>query len=251
MAHPILPPILYVFAISHYCEKARWALDHQRIPYRPHYVMPGLNRSIAKKLGSSGGSLPFLETDTGVVAGSDAILDWAESKATTAELSLAGDDPKQVRAIEQRLDDIIGIHVRRFYYSDALFSNPNAVRPIFSRDLSLLWRLALTLGWSKIVPRMIQGMNLGPSQGAESKVILAKELDWLDALLGDGRAFLSGGSLSRADITAASLLAPLVIPPKHPSYATLKLPDAVAAAVLEWSDRPSLRWVKQIYAEFR
>jgi glutathione S-transferase len=29
-------PVLYVFAISHYCEKTRWALDHFGIAYRLH-----------------------------------------------------------------------------------------------------------------------------------------------------------------------------------------------------------------------
>ncbi len=44
-------PTLYVFAISHYCEKARWALDHFGIAYRLQHVVPGLNRVIAKRLG--------------------------------------------------------------------------------------------------------------------------------------------------------------------------------------------------------
>jgi Glutathione S-transferase, N-terminal domain len=50
--------ILYVFAISHYCEKARWALDHYGIDYELEYTMPGANRKIAKKLGAKSGSLP-------------------------------------------------------------------------------------------------------------------------------------------------------------------------------------------------
>jgi glutathione S-transferase len=244
-------PTLYVFAISHYCEKARWALERLCIPYQPRFVVPGLNRSIAKRLGVANGSLPFLVTSEGVIGGSDAILDWAEKHTTAPHLSLAGNDPESARALERRLDDIIGVHTRRFYYSDALFSNPKAVRPIFSRDLSLLPRLALTLGWSQIVPRMIKGMDLGPAQGAASKNILAKELDWLDAVLSDGRAFLCGGSLSRADIAAASLLAPLVIPQEHPSYATIALPDGVAATIAEWQARPSLLWVKALYRDFR
>jgi glutathione S-transferase len=164
---------------------------------------------------------------------------------------LSGADPLQVRAIEQRLDTIAGVHVRRYYYSDALLTDPASVRPIFSRDLPLLQQWAVTLGWSQIVPRMISGMDLGPAQGIESREILLRELDWLDSLLADGRPYLTGSAFTRADLTAASLLAPLVNPAQHPCYATLAIPAAVAETIKAWQSRPILRWVTDIYARHR
>lgn len=245
------PPILYLFAISHYCEKARWALDHFDIAYQPRYVIPGLNRVIAKKIGASSGSLPFMQAGDDVVAGSSAIIDWGESHRDQSRPSLAGDDAASVRDLEKRLDDVLGVHVRRYYYSDALINDPASVRPIFSRDLPLIPKLAVTLGWSKIVPRMITLMDLGPAQGLESRDIILRELDWLDGLLGDGRAYLMGDNLTRADITAASLLAPFIQPPQHPAYANLTLPPALAASVAPWLDRPVFQWVARIYATCR
>jgi glutathione S-transferase len=247
----MVQPVLYVFAISHYCEKARWALDHYGIDYRLNYTMPGANRKIAKKLGAKSGSLPFLQIGSHAVAGSDAIIDWGELHRKPGSASLNGSDPDAVRTIEKRLDDVIGVHVRRYYYSDALLNDPASVRPIFSRDLPLLQRLGVTLAWPKIVPIMIKGMDLGVPQGLESRDILLRELDWLDALLSDGRAFLHDDQLTRADITAASLLAPLVNPAKHPAYSALKLPEELAATIADWQDRPSLKWVRQIYAQHR
>lgn len=244
-------PVLYVFAISHYCEKARWALDHYCIDYHLHFTMPGANRKIAKRLGAKTGSLPFLQIDGGAIAGSDAIIDWGETNRQLDCASLNSDDLDALRATEKRLDDAIGVHVRRYYYSDALFNDPASVRPIFSRDLPLLQRIGVTLAWPKIVPIMIKGMDLGGRQGLESRDILLRELDWLDGLLSDGRPFLHGDGLTRADITAASLLAPLVNPPKHPVYASLQIPKALAATIADWQDRPSLKWVKQIYARYR
>lgn len=244
-------PKLYVFAISHYCEKARWALDWLGVIYQLKHTVPGMNRAIAKRLGAQSGSLPFLETGAGAIAGSGAIIDWAEAHRAPGKASLSGEDPAQVRALEQRLDAVTGVHIRRYYYSDALLSDPASVRPIFSRDLALLPKIAVTLGWGKIVPRMIQGMDLGPAQGRQSRDILLGELDWLDSLLTDGRPFLAGDSFTRADLTAASLLAPLVNPPRHPTYANLTLPPALAAEIAEWQDRPVLRWVSQIYAKQR
>jgi len=32
---------LYQFGVSHYCEKARWAMDYKGLPYRPRNLLPG------------------------------------------------------------------------------------------------------------------------------------------------------------------------------------------------------------------
>ena len=244
-------PTLYVFAISHYCEKARWALDHFGIAYRLQHVVPGLNRVIAKRLGAAGGSLPFLAAADGIIAGSGAIIDWGEARRVPGRASLAGSDPSEVLTLERRLDQVAGVHIRRYYYSDALLSDPAAVRPIFSRDLALVPRLAVTLGWGKIVPKMIAGMDLGPAQGVQSRERLLGELDWLDGLLADGRAYLSGDTFTRADLTAASLLAPLVNPPQHPTYAGLAMPPALQDDIARWRTRPVLQWVSRVYANNR
>ena len=244
-------PILYVFNISHYCEKARWALDHFGIAHEVRHVMVGMHRGIAKKLGASPKSVPFLQVDGGVIAGSSAIIDWCEAQSNTKALSLKGDHPAQVRAIEKRLDDIAGVHARRFYYSDALISAPATVRPIFSNGLPF-WQSALvTLGWPAIVQMMIKGMDLGPKQGAESRAILDQELAWLDALLADGRPYLTGPTWTRADLTAASLLAPLVAPKEHPVVQNLEFPAIVASAMKQWAQRPSLQFVNRAYALHR
>lgn len=244
-------PVLYVFAISHYCEKARWALDHFGIAYRLKHMMPGMNRRIAKKLGADSGSLPFLEIENGVVAGSAAIIDWCEQHHASEKPRLNGENPAEVTAIEKRLDDITGVHIRRYYYSDALLTDPASVRPIFSRDLPLMQKAAVMLDWSKIVPFMIEGMDLGEAQGLRSYAKLAAELEWLDGLLADGRPYLTGGTFTRADLTAASLLAPLVNPAKHPTYAALSLPKRLAETTKGWQDRPVLQWVSAVYDRHR
>jgi len=214
-------------------------------------VMVGNHRRIARKLGAARGSVPFLQASDRVVAGSSAIIDWGEAQRGAEAPSLSGEDPEQARAIEKRLDDIAGVHVRRFYYSDALTNDPASVRPMFSNGLPLWQRVAVTVGWSKIVPIMIKGMNLGLAQGLESRAIVARELDWLDGLLADGRPYLSGAEFSRADIAAASLLAPLVAPREHPTYAAAVFPQAVAATMKEWAERPILRRVRDLYATRR
>jgi glutathione S-transferase len=248
---------LYVFAISHYCEKARWALEYLGIPYRLHNCVPGMNRKIAKKLDTAQpprkkiGSLPFLHADGELIAGSGAIIDWAEIHREDGTSSLAGDNPAVALELEKRLDAIAGVHVRRFYYSTALVGDSSAVRAIFTDDLPFIARWSTRLAWPKIVPLMIKGMDLGAGQGIQSRDIVLEELDWLDGLLADGRRYLTGDVFTRADLTAASLLAPLVNPANHPTYAALSIPASLEATIEGWRDRPILRWVSDVYAQQR
>ena len=244
-------PTLYVFNISHYCEKARWALEYFGISHELRHVMIGMHRRIAKKLGAERGSVPFLQTDTGVIAGSSAIIDWCEAQNAGKRQSLAGEAPDQVRAIEKRLDDIVGVHLRRFYYSVALINDPASVRPIFSNGLPFWQRTAVTLGWSRIVPLMIKAMDLGLEQGQQSRALVEAELDWLDGLLADGRPYLSGSQWTRADLTAAALLGPLVTPKEHPMAHAVVIPKVVSEAIQAWAPRPALQFVRRMYATHR
>ena len=244
-------PLLHIFAISHYCEKARWALDHLDVVYDLNVIAPVAHSRKAKRLGLSAAALPILETADGAVQGSARIIDWADGAAAGDKAKLTPADDQLCRAIESRLDDALGIHVRRYYYSEAVIEYPQSVKQIFIEHLPPMQKRLVSFGWGKICKFMIASMDLGKSQGLESKNIVEAELDWLDSLLSDGRNFLIDNQFSRTDITAASLLAPLVTPPEHPTYSGLTLPPGVAAAVAAWQDRPSFTWARDIYARWR
>lgn len=245
-------PVLYIFAISHYCEKARWALDYLGVDYRLQYLSPVSYLKQVRSLGVPDTSLPILATGSQAVQGSAQIIDWAEAhKGNEASSLEAGADSAAAREIERRLDDVAGVHLRRYYYSEALLDRPQTVRPIFARDLCWHQRLILRLAWERIRQYMIRGMDLGVAQGLESRNVVKAELDWLDSLLADNRAFLLGERFSRADLAAASLLSPLVLPPQHPTYHDLQLPPGIAADLEAWRERPSLRWIRGLYRRYR
>jgi glutathione S-transferase len=109
-------PLLYVFAISHYCEKARWALDRLEIDHELLYPPVGLHMQIAKNLGAARSSVPILIADERVVQGSAAIIDWADAAtAEDADRLTPASVCDPCREIERRADDVLGVHVRRFY----------------------------------------------------------------------------------------------------------------------------------------
>ena len=242
---------LYVFAISHYCEKACWALEWLGVEHVVEFLAPGPHQVTAKKLGARRSSLPILVADGEVVQGSARIIDWADARAEPERRLTPEAQRDECLAIEKRLDDVAGVHVRRYYYSEALVDHPATVRPIFTKDLPLAQRLLVRATWPAVRRLMIHGMDLGPDQRLDSRAIVEAELDWVDGLLSDGRRHLVGDRLSRADLAAASLLSPLAIPAEHPTYAGLSLPPMLADDVANWQDRPSMTWVRDIYARFR
>ena len=246
-------PVLYVFAISHFCEKARWALDSVGVEYELRHLPPGAHVQVAKDLGAAGSSLPFLFAEGRVIHGSGAILDWADSSAAGPSKHLSPDSEfeEECRALETRLDDVIGVQVRRYYYSEALVEHPDSVLPIFTQDLAASERQSLEENWGLVRQMMTGMMDLGPKQRQESRRFVEGELDWLDGLLNDGRRFLLGQRFSRADMTAASLVAPLAQPKEHPTYGMLDLPPLARADLALWSSRPTLAWVREIYSAYR
>ena len=79
---------LITFGFSHFCEKARWALDWHGIAYQEIGWPPGVHRILAKRCGAKGTTLPILLDGGMVIEGSGAIIDWAETKAQNCTRSL-------------------------------------------------------------------------------------------------------------------------------------------------------------------
>ena len=246
-------PTLYVFAISHYCEKARWALDYLGVDYELSFMAPWEHRKLASRISGSPSSVPFLVSNGKLISGSAEIIDWAEDQADDQAMRLTPDPGllKTGREIERRIDATAGVHVRRYYYSEALVETPQSVRDVFVRDLALRKRLFMYLAWSKVQKIMIRLMDLGFEQGQESRRIVGQELDWIDEMLSDGRTFLVGDRLSRVDVSTAAILAPLALPDEHAVYRHMQHPPRMAGELEDWGSRRSLRWVRNMYAKYR
>jgi hypothetical protein len=109
---------------------------------------PGLQQILAKRYGAKHATLPIVLDGDDVVQGSGNIIDWAESKDQNRDRSLA---PKANRAevmeIEQRADEILGIHVRRLAFSELLPGYANVVKPALFYRASGWRRLAGTMMW--------------------------------------------------------------------------------------------------------
>jgi glutathione S-transferase len=219
---------LYDFRFSHYCEKARWALDFKGIPYTPHHVLPGFHLRTARKLAPRS-CLPILEADGAVIQDSTEIINFLEQTFP---------DPSE-----------IGVTLRLWFYYHTLPDRHRALR-FLCRDAPWLQRSLFALSFAAIRRAMTEMMNISAetASGAEQRFLLA--FDRLDKALERG-PFLVGNRFSRADLSACALLWPLCRPGESESEVEALLSPTVCTLRKQLQCRRFYRWVLERYQEHR
>ena len=107
-----VPARLVTIPISHYCEKARWALDRARIPYREERHVQVVHRVASRRAGGSG-TVPVLVAPDGVFAQSADILAYADRHGARLYPETLRDE---VMALERDFDADLGPEGRRWMY---------------------------------------------------------------------------------------------------------------------------------------
>jgi glutathione S-transferase len=240
-------PKLITFAASHFCEKARWALDWLGLDYEEVGWPPGLHLILAKFHGAKASTLPILFDGGALIQGSGVIIDWAESRAREPNRSLTPAKADAAMEIERRADTVIGVHVRRLAFAELLPRHAHMVKPALFYRASGWRRFGGDLMWPvswRIIRRMYDAV---PGAAEDSRAKLETEFDWLDAKLADGRPYLAGDRFSRADLTVASLLANFARPEELAPHHGMAGPASLAADVERWRERPVMRFVREQY----
>ncbi|HEX2726530.1 MAG TPA: glutathione S-transferase N-terminal domain-containing protein [Beijerinckiaceae bacterium] len=229
-------PRLIVLPPSHYCERARWGLDYAGVAYTEERWAVGCHVPLARRIAPAT-TLPILVADNAVIQGSGRILDWAGVPGVDAEL-------------EERFDRRIGVLVRQYIYAATLSDSLSGVRDALLDGVSAAQARLSRVMWPVVRRLMIAGMDARPALLGKVEAQLGAELDWFDHRV-VGRRYIVGDQLGRADITAASLLAPLVRPRACPLYRQVTLPARVEETLTTWSARPALQWARCLYAAHR
>jgi len=245
-------PQLITFAASHFCEKARWALDWHGISYQEVGWPPGLHQILAKQRGLKEPKVPIVFDGEEAVQGSGAIIDWAERKDKNPDRTLTpAADRAEASEIENRVGEVIGVHVRRLAFAELLPAHPHVVKSGLFHSATGWRRLAGSMMWPvtrRLMPRLF---NLVPGAAEDSRARLEGEFDWLEGKLADGRTYLVGDRFSRADLTVASLLAQFARPNELAVHHSMSGSDSLEAVLDRWSTRPIMRWVRSQYEMHR
>jgi glutathione S-transferase len=246
-------PVLWHITVSHYNEKARWALDYKRIPHRRR-ALPGGAHMLAALLLTRGRSatFPVLVLDGEALGDSTAII--GELERRWPDPPLYPEDPAERRRaldLEDYFDEELGPPIRLVGWHE-ITRDPERLAQVAGRFLPPSVRdnpaaAAAAAQYAAAFTGVRYGVRSDEAaERSREKVVAA--LDRLEAEL-DGREYLAGDRFSVADLTAASLFYPLALPPEGPSLG--EPPEGFERFRRPLAERPGGRWVAEIYRRHR
>jgi glutathione S-transferase len=247
-------PTLWQIDISHYSEKVRWALEYKGIDHRRRSTLPGTHIPIALVLTRGAQvTMPVLQIDGEAVGDSTAII--AALEARYPEPPLYPSDPEQrARALELEdwFDENLGPHARRLPFYE-LIQEPDLFDEVAAAAVpGPLGKAKPVVGaYARAYTSIRWGAGDDEAAGRAREAIVAA-LDKLEAELEQGEGeFLVGDGFSVADLTAASLFYPLVVPPEGPLRTDLPRPPALERFRESLSNRRGYRWVEETFRNHR
>jgi len=247
-------PILWQLEISHYSEKARWALAHKEVAHIRRSPMPGMHIPIALALTRGAHHiLPVLQLEGRTIADSTAVIAAIEERYPDPPLYPA--DPEQRRralALEDFFDEELGPHTRLLPFYE-LINEPEMFAEVAS--VAVPGPLGNAKGFIGAYARIYTSLRFGANSdeaAAVARTKIAAAMDRLDAeLAANGGGYLVGDRFSVADLTAASLFYPLVAPDEGPLPADSPTPPALERFRDGLRDRPGYLWVEEIFRRHR
>ncbi|HET7417111.1 MAG TPA: glutathione S-transferase family protein [Solirubrobacterales bacterium] len=247
-------PVLWQLEVSHYSEKVRWALDYKRVDHIRRSPLPGTHIPISLLLTRGAHhTVPVLEMDGRTIGDSTEIIAALDAKFLDPPLYPSKPD-ERLRALEleEWFDENLGPHTRLLPFYE-LIQEPELFGEVAASQVpGPLGKVKPVVGaYARFYTSLRWGANKGEdAERARAGIVAA--LDKLEAELGAGDGeFLVGESLSVADVTAASLFYPLVVPPGGPLSPDLPRPPAFDRFRDELSERPGYKWVEETYRRHR
>jgi len=252
MAPPALSGqrVLVTIPISHYCEKARWALERARLDFQERRHVQGIHM-LAVKRARGGRTAPVLVTGEGVFSESCDILAYCDRfVAPERALYPAGDE--EAVELERRFDCVLGPEGRRWMYQQALGA-PELFTP---------FNLTGVPGWeARLFPILMPVTNVGIKRyldvsertAAIAKTRVDAEFDAIAKRLSDGRRYLTGDRFTAADLTFAALSAAVLAPPEYgvPLPQPEQMQSELAAQFRAWREHPAGEFALRIFRDER
>lgn len=231
MSSVTTPARLITIPVSHYCEKARWGLIRAQIPFIEQPHMPPFYRFATGKAG--GQSVPVLITENEVLIDSDAILKWTDQHGTN-QAKLYPNDLDQLQQVEnlvKQFNLVLAPAIRQWVYFYTL-DLAKVVKPLWCAGTPWYEQLLFPIMYKQICAAITKGYQINSDSAAKAYQHISQTFSTVDHLLADGRNYLVGDQFTAADLTFATLAAPIFSPPQY----SIKLPD-LAELPLEMSTK--------------
>lgn len=244
---------LYHLRISHFCEKARWALDYKGLEYTSRLLTPGFHIATARRLAGTR-SVPILvDSDSDqVIPDSTEILHYLDHIRPDPPLfprdAVAA---TTVAEVEDVLDSEWAPNASAFAYC-CMIQSPEELRQRWAEGLRWHQRLALGLAMPLLVPAMRRGRRLTPDMMPGYREAALAALGRINERLATGETeFLVGNEFTAADLAAGALIAPFLNIPGSPWATEGTVPEQMSTFREEVVDSAAGRHAAAIWAAHR
>jgi glutathione S-transferase len=248
-AGPAAPPVLWHLKVSHYNEKARWALDYKGIPHVRRALPPGRHQKTAKHL-AGGTTFPVLELNGQAFGDSTQIIEALERHYPEPPLYPPDPDARRkALELEDFFDEELGPHCRLLVIHHMLPDGDLTLGAFFP-DLKGISRLR----WRALFP-LVRGRFKSALGVNDRSVAIAWEKlrtvseRFQTELRPSG--YLVGDSFTVADLTLAALLGPPVAPEQFPYPQPQRNHPLVTPMLAVLSEYGLVEWTREMYARHR
>lgn len=241
---------LITIPVSHYCEKARWALTKLKLTYVEEAHMPPFYRFATNRVG--GKSTPVLVTESGVFTDSTDILQYL-NKLVPDNAKLYPIDPelhRKVEELEDLFDEQLGPAIRCWGYFYTI-NDSKLIKSKWTQGVPYFEEALFPVVFPLMRPLVRKAFNINSESAAQAYEQIKSVFNKVNELLADGRTYLVGDSFSAADITFAALAAPVISPPEHPikPRPLQELPDSFASEISAFRETPAGAYVLRLYRD--
>jgi glutathione S-transferase len=244
-------PRLVTIPYSHYCEKARWALERGNVTFVEDKHAPLFSWRGA--LGAGGRrTVPVLVTDDGVFPESTDVLRWVDAHGRPPEPYFPPDEP-EVESLVTLFDRRLGPATRRVGYFHVLRGSKADIEELLTSDVPA-WEARAVRVLGGLLPFAIRrGLKIDEAGVVRSKEAIDAVIALVTERLADGRSTLTGDAFTAADLTFAALAAPLVMPREYAKRfgGAERLPSALAALRDEVLATKAGAFALRIYETYR
>lgn len=245
---------LITIPISHYCERARWALEYCQVEFDEERHLQVLHRRSVRRAGADH-SVPVLVAGRECLGDSADIVAFADSLAPVERRLYPADAEgrAQVEVLERQFAGRYGVSTRVLGY-DIVANMPGSfVRRYNNVGAPAGERLLFRLGYPVARGFILRALEVTSGNVKRCQELVLATLDEIAARLDDGRRFLLGERFTAADLTFAAMSAPLVLAPEYgvPVPEPSALAPLLRARVEGYRQHPAGRYALRIYREYR